>query len=268
MRAAHTHSRTLLHADLTANPREAWGWHGRTLGAPVTTAEGPAWLRVASAPTDQIIDTFWNGTIEAQRSLPPSIPRPKLLRWHDWTDRTWTYRSELHEYVNADTLAAHAVVTTPPSIPSPWWTAARTALKTIATVNTTRVTIQPEFLAWAMPHYLDISASDHTRHPWTTAHGDFHCANLCAPELHILDWEGWGLAPAGYDAATLHTYSLLTPATSADITRELAHLLHGAIGRYAELTVITELLHAATNGTTPALAEPLRRRAAAILAQR
>src|SRR5262249_18638582 len=44
--------------------------------------------------------------------------------------------------------------------------------------------------------------------PWATAHGDLHFANLCAPNLHLLDWEGWGLAPAGYNAATLHSHSL------------------------------------------------------------
>ncbi|QOC95022.1 hypothetical protein D0Q02_29170 [Micromonospora craniellae] len=222
---------------------------------------------MASAPTDQIIDTFWNGSIEAQRVLSSSIPRPHLQRWHDWTDSGWTYRSELFEYVSVQAVAAHAVITTPPNIPPRWWTALRTALEAIATVNTTRVTIQPGFLAWAMPHYLGISAGDYTRYPWTTAHGDFHFANLCAPELHILDWEGWGLAPAGYDAAMLHSYSLLSPDTAADITHELAPWLHTATGRYAELAVITELLHAASQGTNPALVEPLRHRAAVLLNQ-
>ncbi|MFE1876426.1 hypothetical protein ACFW9N_37130 [Streptomyces sp. NPDC059496] len=34
---------------------------------------------------------------------------------------------------------------------------------------------------------------------------------------HILDWEGWGRAPYGYDAATLYMYALFTPETAARI---------------------------------------------------
>ncbi|WP_428962201.1 phosphotransferase [Micromonospora fluostatini] len=232
---------------------------------PVVTLSRPAWLRVASAPTDQIADTYWNGAIEAQDSLPPSIPRPQLWRWHDWSDPTWAYRSELYEYVADSTVAAPAVITAPPNLPAGWWRGVRAALEVIAAIRTTRVTIQPGFLAWAMPHYLGVPASDYATLPWTPAHGDFHFANLCAPNLRILDWEGWGHAPAGYDAAMLHSYSLLTPETADEVEREMAHLLTTPAGRYSELVVITELLHAAKQGTNPEIAAPLRRRAASIL---
>ncbi len=132
-------------------------------------------------------------------------------------------------------------------------------------MRTERLTIQPGFLNWAMPNYLGISHSDYTGMPWTTAHGDFHFANLCAPHLAILDWEGWGLAPAAYDAATLHTYSLLTSEATLQIRHQLGHLLTTAAGRYAELAVITDLLHAVTEGTHTELAGALGQRAAAIL---
>jgi len=265
MRAAHASACSALDAEPEHPAREAWGWHGRTLGTPVTTPRGPAWLRVACAPTSTIISTFWNGAVDAQRSLPKSIPRPQLLRWHDWTSHTWAYRAELHDHVGTPTAAPHAVITTSLDLPATWWTAMRAALDTIATVPTNRVTIQPGFLAWAMPHYLGISASDHLGPAWTTAHGDFHLANLCAPRLTILDWEGWGLAPPSYDAATLHSYSLLAPDTATQINRELAHLLDTTTGQHAELIVITELLHTADQGINPTLTRPLRHRAETIL---
>jgi hypothetical protein len=265
MRTAHRRARSALNAENARNRREVWGWHGRTLGKPVVTADGPGWLRVANAPIDQIIDTFWDGAIEAQRLIPPSVPRPQLRRWHDWSDAEWAYRGELYEYVAADTVAAHAVITSPPNLSTGWWAAVRSALDTIATVATARVTIQPGFLTWAMPHYLGISPTDYAKPPWTTAHGDFHLANLCGPSLHILDWEGWGLAPPGYDAAVLRSYSLLSPSAADEINRELAPLLNTTAGQYAELAVITELVHAAANGTNRALAKPLRNRAASIL---
>ncbi|MFH8407183.1 phosphotransferase [Streptomyces sp. NPDC018019] len=60
---------------------------------------------------------------------------------------------------------------------------------------------------------------------WATAHGDLHFANLTADGPVILDWEGWGIAPYGYDAALLYVYSLLVPATAARIKQEFADVL-------------------------------------------
>jgi hypothetical protein len=74
-----------------------------------------------------------------------------------------------------------------------------------------------------------------------------------------------GHGPPGYDAAVLHSYSLLVPAAAARIHDELAHLLDTHAGRFAELAVISELLHTAIQGDNLALAEPLRRRASLLL---
>jgi hypothetical protein len=60
----------------------------------------------------------------------------------------------------------------------------------------------------------------------------------------------------------LHSYSLLVPARIRD---ELAHLLDTRNGRFAELAVITELLHTTTQADNLELAEPLRQRAAILL---
>ncbi len=52
----------------------------------------------------------------------------------------------------------------------------------------------------------------HQHHPdeitFSTAHGDLHWANLTGPTLTLVDWEGWGSAPVGYDAANLCLRSL------------------------------------------------------------
>jgi hypothetical protein len=55
--------------------------------------------------------------------------------------------------------------------------------------------------------------------PWTTAHCDLHWGNLTAPTLTILDWETWGRAPAGYDAATLLCTSLGFPGLTRRVSR-------------------------------------------------
>lgn len=87
MRTAHALARAALDVLPAANTHEAWGWHGRTLSQPVTTPHGPAWLRVACAPSGQVAATFWDGSIEAEKAMPASVPRPRLRRWHDWNGR-------------------------------------------------------------------------------------------------------------------------------------------------------------------------------------
>lgn len=242
-----------------------WGWQGRSVGRAVTTAAGRRWLRVASGRPGELVATFWDGSVEAERRLPASLPKPRLLAWRDWADAGWCYRAELFEHADAAVLAGRGDLTAPAEPPSTWWAAVRRALRTLAAVPTERRTIEPGFLAWAMPHYLGVPASDHTAGPWFTAHGDFHWANLCGPQLRILDWEGWGLAPAGYDAAVLHAHSLTSSAAAATVRRQLAPLLDGAAGHSTELVVITDLLHAAEHGAESQLSELLRRRARQLL---
>ncbi|WP_344957740.1 phosphotransferase [Actinomadura miaoliensis] len=265
MRTAHTRAQTAMGVKPDEDAHESWGWRGRTLGQAVTTSHGPAWLRVACAPNGKAAATFWNGSIEAEKSLPEAIPRPRLRCWHDWNDQRWQYRAELYDRVTARPVATSPVLTTTPELPSDWWTAVRAMLDDMATVPTRRVTIHQGFLDHAMPRLLGTPIKTTAPRPWTTAHGDFHFANLCAPTLHVFDFEGWGLAPAGYDAAMLHSYSLLVPSAAARIRSELAHILDTPSGRYAELTVITELLHATTRGDHLALAKPLRQRASRLL---
>src|SRR4051794_18222359 len=43
----------------------AWGHNGRTLGAPVTSQLGKAWLRLLEAPADKRGGKLWDGTEQA-----------------------------------------------------------------------------------------------------------------------------------------------------------------------------------------------------------
>ncbi|MGH3865779.1 MAG: hypothetical protein ACRDQ4_06490 [Pseudonocardiaceae bacterium] len=264
MRTAHRWACVALSVQPEPHTHEAWGWRGRTLSQPVTTPDGPAWLRLASAPTGQVDATFWNGSIEAEKAIPGSLSRPRLRDSHDWNDTQWQYRAELYDRVTAQPVAAFPTLTATPILPVAWWTALRIALDTITEIPTDRYTIRQTYLDQSMPRFLG-TPIDATVKSWSTAHGDFHFANICAPTLHILDWEGWGLAPTGYDAAMIHSYSLLVPHITARIRDEFADLLDTPSGRIAELAVITELLHANTRGDHLALAGPLRQRAELLL---
>jgi len=263
MRTAHRTACTALHVHPGPEAHGVWGWRGRTLSQPVAAPDGPAWLRVACAPAAQVDTTFWDGSLAAE-AIPRAVPRPRLRRWHDWNDEPWKYRAELYDRMTAPTAATSSTLRIAPDLPSAWWTAVRSALHHIGTVATVRYTITQEYLDRAMPRFLGTPVAT-TAPTWDTAHGDFHFANLCAPTLQIVDWEGWGLAPTGYDAATLHIYSLLVPRTASRIRRELGHLLDTPAGRFAELVVITEVLHGLARGDNLDLAQPVRKYASRLL---
>ncbi|MFN2494977.1 MAG: hypothetical protein ABR608_03575 [Pseudonocardiaceae bacterium] len=264
MRSAHRRAVTALGVLPEQDVHEAWGWHGRTLSRPVIAPDGPAWIRVACAPTGHIVRTFWDGSLDAEQAIPASVPRSRLRASHDWSQDRWEYRAELYDRVAAHPAATSTTLRTEPDLPATWWVALRTALDDIATVPTHRVTVCPQYLDRAMPHFLG-TPIETTVPSWSTAHGDFHYANICAPTLHILDWEGWGLAPRGYDAAVLHSYSLLLPRLAARVRSVFAPLFDTPTGRFAELVAITQTLHSATRGNNLDLAEPLRNRAVLLL---
>lgn len=265
MRIAVAHVRATLNLRPASDSHEVWGWHGRTLSQPVISDIGPAWLRVASVPAGLIQQIFWDGAIEAERHMPASVPRPRLRSWYDWSDQHWQYRAELYDHVPALPVATTRILNSAPCLPSSWWAAVRSALGDIASVRTGRVTVDQAYLDNAMPRFLGTPVSTTAPGRWTTAHGDFHFANVSEPVLHIFDFEGWGLAPAGYDIATLHSCSVLQPALAARIRWEFSDILSTPSGRFAELVTITELLQAAKRGEHPRIAGPLRNRAALLL---
>ncbi|MFC4906653.1 hypothetical protein [Actinomadura gamaensis] len=72
-------------------------------------------------------------------------------------------------------------------------------------------------------------------------HGDLRWTNLTTRTPFLLDWEFWGLAPAGTDAATLYCTSLLVPDLAATIHDRYRHLLAIPDGRIAQLGICLQL---------------------------
>jgi hypothetical protein len=264
MRDGQRHAQRALGLQAIPQAREVWGWKGRTLSQPVTGRDGRAWLRLACAPADQTDDTFWDGALAADRAVPPSVPRPRLRTIQDWTDPPWKYRAELYDMARGQVASSLSTPTTSTDLPNAWWTDLRAALERLATVTTDRSTIRQRYIDYLLPRYLGVPIHA-TATTWTTAHGDLHPANLCAPTLQILDWEGWGLAPAGYDAATLYVHSLAVPTIASRVRHEFGFVLETPSGRYAELVAIAELLHGAASDENVDLIDPLHQRAQQLL---
>jgi len=264
MRAGQHRARILLGADADpgATATEAWGWQGRTLGTSVIANDQTAWLRLASDPHHY--STFWWDGPSQATTLPRALPRPRLHATCSWTDDHWRYRAELFDRA-PNAISPTLVITHDPDLPAAWWEQLRDALHTLANTPTPRIAVQQQYLDHAMPRLLGTPINTRSLAPWTTCHGDLHFANLIGPDLLMLDWEGWGMAPAGYDAARLHATCLLRPATAALVREELAEFLDTPAGRHAELVVITELLHNLRYGTATELTAHLRSRAAQVL---
>ncbi|WP_174857668.1 hypothetical protein [Streptomyces lydicus] len=103
--------------------------------------------------------------------------------------------------------------------------------------------MREQYIRRRVPEFTGVTPGAIT---WTTAHGDLHWANLTGPALTLLDWEGWGTAPLGYDAANLYLHSLPVPDVAERIRKEFAHVLDTPAGWIGELTACTEILQAAS----------------------
>lgn len=254
MRRAHASAaRTFL---VTVSGPEVWGWQGRTLGR----RAGTDWLRVVSTPVAKQGGRMWEGTALADALVPRSVPRPRLRDLCDWTGGDHAYRAELTEYVTAPAVTGGSpALDRNPVLPDAWWTDLRSALKTLATVPTDRESVRQRWIDNNFRRFLGIDPL-HIR-DYTTGHSDVHWANLTCAPLVILDWEGWGRLPVGYDIGLLHAYTLTAPATAARIRRDFADVLDTPAGRAGELVALGQLLQACSRGVHAGLTPLLARRA-------
>lgn len=235
MLAAQRHAADQL--GLRATGSQVWGYQGRTLSA----AAGPHWLRVVCAKAGTEGDTLWDGP-STSRTLPTSVPRPDLLRIRDWTTQTYAYRAELYSFAPDPIVSRRPVLDEDPELPETWWKEMTAALEALANVPppTDREAVREKYLRRVIPEFTGHHVDAVT---WTTAHGDLHYGNITRGP-HILDWEGWGRAPYGYDAATLYIYALLFPEAATRIRTELAPVLDRPEARTGLLTVCAQVLQA------------------------
>lgn len=163
------------------------------------------------------------------------VPKPAILREFD---------------LNADGVRCHALQFTlapsPAVIETPWivhplgsiderWLGElRQAIDRISELPLTRWLIHPGRVARIIVQRFGRKAP-YTIDEWRTAHGDLNWSNLTAPNLMLLDWERWGAAPRGFDAATLLAFSFRDPALFRRIETIFADDLNAPAGVVARL---------------------------------
>jgi hypothetical protein len=256
MRAHHAHAAQAL--DVQVEPGgKFWGWAGRTLGAPArTAADGrPVWLRLVSAPKGKASGKLWDGALDAQHAFGDlDGHRPELLGVHDAVDDDTAYRAELSVRVDQPVLSGDPILQHDLQLPDSWWADLAAALEKVSATVTERIAVRQQYMDRAIPAFVGMPAPAVTC--WTTAHADLHWANLTEP-LRLLDWEGWGQAPEGFDAAMLYAYSLLQPDVAARV-RAVFPVLGSPAGLAAEATVCAQLLQTVARGDNLVLEDQLR----------
>ncbi|MGA5040269.1 phosphotransferase family protein [Streptomyces olivaceoviridis] len=253
MRRAFAWSAALLDATVTGD--EVWGWHGRTLSSRAEHPErGDCWLRLISAPHDRASGKIWEGNRKAAALFDGRVRKPLLYDTIESTEDGYTYQAELHQYVDEPTCSLSPVLRTRLDLPVSWWDSLRTDLEYVSRTATDRMTVRQEWVDRSVPRFLGVPGPRIT--DWATAHGDLHPANLTTSP-YLLDWEGFGLAPVGYDAAMLLAYCLLVPEVAQRV-RDTFPILGTAPGRVAQIIVVTELLQSASRGDHPEIVPALQ----------
>lgn len=240
------------------------GLYDRTMAAP---ASGQTWLRVNAQHPRWTGDEMWDGIATATGEPFDSIPMPHHLRSAVWTDDDLTVRADLLTYVGQQAIGTGLVLQDHVKLPDPWWKALRSGLEPLKRITTTkRVAADPRERSFQTHFLASFGVEiDAERVEMAMSHGDMHFGNLTAPELVILDWENWGWAPAGYDAAHLICSASLHPDVTARVHTEFADVLDTYSGGVAQLTAASKYLHHVENGEFPEVAVPIRRHAEAVI---
>ncbi|MEU8437106.1 aminoglycoside phosphotransferase [Streptomyces sp. NPDC029216] len=208
-----------------------------TAGFP--TAAG-TWVRLAWCRPEQLSSAAWTG-IEASVAI-KGVPRPRWYagsQWHD-AERGVVWRVDEMSRASTSAVSATGSVDQEPDLPARWWVELRHALAGLAGHTTERVCLRQEHLTARVREVfgdeLDTTVTD-----WACSHGDLGWANVTAPELILLDWESWGAAPVGYDAACLWSASLAVPALAERVLTEFADVLETRSGRLSRLMLCANI---------------------------
>lgn len=265
-RADQKHRRWLTTALETAAAQQGleisgpvvFGWKDRSIGAPA--GRGPAreqrWIRIVTEHVSWAHGDWWTGNQDA--SSITGIRKPQVLATREWQDGNRRLRMEVMTYIPGKTCSDTPELSQDLELPDDWWSELARSLNQVRQTPTQRVAVPQELIERRLGVFYGNQVNSRVTR-WETAHADLNWANLTGPQLGLLDWELWGLAPAGYDPATLYCYSLLSPTTAAKVRDTFSEGLDSPDGTLAQLYVIARLLLRAEKGDHPNLVVPLHR---------
>ncbi|MFJ6755816.1 aminoglycoside phosphotransferase [Streptomyces sp. NPDC091273] len=178
-------------------------WNG-TAGFPT---DADTWVRLSWRRENRLDAQQWTG-IEAAAAI-DGVPRPRWFAAAAWSDKDKgvVWRADEMTLVEDGALSATGDITELPDLPESWWADLNSAFTALSGHPTNRVCMTQQHLTNRI-HEVYGDKVDTTVADWACAHGDVGYANLCGPRFALLDWESWGQAPVGWDAACLWSASL------------------------------------------------------------
>lgn len=214
----------------------------RTVGA---RSDRGTWVRLERRGVERIDGQGWNGAEAADYAL-YGVVKPAWLGGVVWREsEAVVWRADEMELLPAEPIG-RAVLGHDPGLPEAWWEGLNTSLDALAAASTPRiatpdtVTITQAGVTEAIRSVFPGANTTITR--WAPAHADLTWANMTAPQFCLFDWEDWGLAPAGLDAASLWSNSLAVPALAGRVLQERRKDLESRDGKLMILFACTKIL--------------------------
>lgn len=200
------------------------------------------WIRVECRGLEKLDDQGWG--LEAAAGL-RDVLRPDWYAGVSWFDpaRRVMWRADETALVEETPVGRSSLAGI---LNGEWWAALDGSLDALAAHQTTRIAT-PDCEPLSQERIDAVISKvfpgvDTVIDEYATAHADLNWANVTGPELWIIDWEDWGTAPRGLDAANLWFSSLRQP-TVAEKVREHRHVdLESRTGRIMALWRCAEFL--------------------------
>ncbi|MFD9973236.1 hypothetical protein ACFWZR_02845 [Streptomyces sp. NPDC059017] len=238
----------------------------RSLGA---RTDRDTWVRIERRRFEKIGNQGWNGTECA--ALLDGVAMPQWRRSAAWRqgDEPVMWRADETDLLPGAPVGS-SVLVADPLLPEAWWEALNRSLDALAAQSTSRVatpdtvTITQSGVAEAVRQFLPAGFDVEVRQ-WQPAHADLNWANMTGPEFSLFDWEDWGLAPQGLDAASLWGNSLAVPDLAERVRHERRHDLESRDGKLMTLFVCAKILAPDAHPEDPRL-EPARQMAEQVAA--
>lgn len=225
------------------------------------------WVRIEIRDLSRLDGQGW-GIEDA--SVLDGVAMPAWRQGLSWIDHEFgvMWRADETELVTDPPMKPGGTLTVEPGLSESWWATLSNSLNALAKHPTTRIATsagsritQKRVSTTIRQVFPDI---DTTITEWTAAHADLAWSNLTAPTCYFLDWEDWGLAPRGYDAAILWRESLVVPALAERVQRERQADLSTRSGQLSQLYTCAVIIKAGADYAGPQF-EPAQAAAATLL---
>lgn len=229
------------------------------------------WVRIERRDFARISAQGWNGPEAATILRGVSMPQWHMgLTWRDQVEPVM-WRADEMDLVTAAPVGRAALVIDNPRLPDSWWATLNASLDALAAQRTPRTatpdteTITQELVTSTIQEVFP-EITHTTIGEWAPAHADLTWVNVTGPEFCLIDWEDWGMAPRGLDAATLWGNSLAVPVLSHRVRDERRRDLESPSGKLMALFFCAKVVGPNAHEADPRL-EPARKEAARLVSE-